>query len=459
MTETGSWRSAKAADGPLGRFLVGGTAWGAGGLAAAVLLAFGVNALAARLFTEADFGAFLLMVSLAQAASVITEAGQPGLIVREVAGRLASDSAAASRYAVRALVLVIAFGLSAVVVLALVGAPFAEAVFRDPAITAVFPLLGVLIMARGAERTVGDVFRGQHDIPKAILFGSVWSQLVGAATLAGILITVGTVTGFIGTGAYGLAALTVLPVGLWLLRTRIDPVGIPRDGYGEHLREGWPLVGHRALSMVVQQSPLWIVAATAGAIDSAPFGLAMRIVTMVAVPLTVVNHVVPPVIARLLTDGDDDTLERAIRNTATLAASGALLVVGIFVFFGEPIVRIAFGTEYAEATASILVILALGQLTAVWAGSCGVLLLQLGRQRTLRTIAGVTALVEVVAAVIAAGTVGATAVAVVAAVCLAGQNIAMVIVVKRVSGLRTDASPKVAIDEVLLRLRRARVDT
>lgn len=448
-------RPASGAEQRLGRFLLGGTAWGAVGLAAAVGLALVVNAVAARLLTEADFGAFLLLVSVAQVVAVVAEAGQQGLIVREMAGRHGDDPVAAAGYALRAVVLVTGLSLL-VAVLALVGGrPFAALVFDDPAIERVFWLLGVLVLARVGERVVGDVFRGLHDIPRAILFGTVWTQLAGAVGLGALLLWLGEVTGVAAVATYGLAGASVLPLGLLVLRSRLAGTGLPRDGYRELLVEGWPLVGHRLLSMLVQQAPLWIVAAIVGASAAAPFGLALRVVAMVAVPLTVVNQVVPPVVARLL-HRDDATLERAIRSTATLAATGAVVVVGVFTLFGGPIIRVAFGAQYVEEAAPILAVLALGQLGAVWAGSCGIVLLQLGEQRTLRTITGSVVVVELAAATVAALTLGPLAVAVVAAAAVAVQNAATVVAVRRVSGLRTDASLPVALREARLRHRRWR---
>lgn len=432
---------------------MGGTAWGGVGMLAAVGLALGVNALGARLLADDDFGAFLLMVSLAQAFGVLVEAGQPGLIVREVAGPLAGNARAASRYVIRALTIVTALGLLATAFTAVAGAPIARLVFGDPAIVAVAGLLGLLVLARAGERTVGDAFRGQHDIPRAIMLGTVWSQLAGAVALGALLVWGGTTSGPVAVAAYGLAGATVLPLGIALLRPRLEPVGLPLHGHGEHLREGWPLVGHRALAMVVQQAPLWIVASTAGAGGAAPFGLALRVVSMVAVPLTVVNQVVPPVVARLLHSGDDVRLERAVRATATLAAAGAVVVVAVFAAFGEPIVAIAFGQQYAAEAGPILAVLSLGQLGAVWSGSCGIVLLQLGRQRTLRTITATTMVVELVLAVVAAVVFGPLAVAVVAAVAVAAQNVATVVVVNRVSGLRTDASLAVGYRELRLRMQ------
>lgn len=439
--------------GPLGRFLLGGTGWAAVGLAAAVVLAFVVNALAARLLSPAGLGAFLLVVSVAQAVSVWAEVGQPGLIAREIGGRLAEDRVAVARYLTRSLVLVAAATALVTVLAATLGAPAARAVFDDSEITAVFPLLGILVLARAAERTIGDAFRGLGDIRSATIFGTTWTQAAACALLGGLVAASSTATGRDAVLLYGLGGATAVPVGLLVLRRRLPRVALPRRGYRQHLTEGWPLIGHRALGMVLVQAPLWIVAAVAGAEDAAPFGLALRVVTAVAIPLTVVNQVVPPVVARLHHRGDLDRLERSVRVTATLAAAGAVVVVSVFVAAGEPLIALAFGEQYVAEATPLLIILSVGQLGAVWAGSCGIVLIQIGEQRLLMVITAVVTAIELVAATVAASTSGTTAVAVVAAAGVLLQNGWMSVAVRRRSGVRTDVSPALLVDEVRRRRR------
>lgn len=438
----------------LGRFLVGGTAWAGAGLAAAVVLAFGVNAVAARLLSEAHLGAFLLMVSITQAVSVWAEVGQPGLIAREIAGRLGADPKAAAQYVSRVLVLVAVATAVIAAVAAVAGRTLADIFFGDPAITAVFGLLGLLVLGRAGERTFGDIFRGQYDIRLATVFGTVWGQAAAAAALGALLLFQGNVSGQTAVLTYGAAVATVVPAALLVLHGRMPRVGLPRSGYGENLREGWPLIGYRSLAMVLEQAPLWIVAAVAGATGAAPFGLALRVVTAVAIPLTVVNQVVPPVVARLYSTGELAKLERAVRATATFAASGAVVLVAVFVAFGEPIIEIAFGAQYVAEATPLLIILSIGQLGAVWAGSCAIVLIQIGHQRTLMAITGVTMIIELAAATVAAHTFGTVGVALVAAGGMIAKNIAIVVAVHRRTGIRTDVSVPTLVKEVRLRLRR-----
>lgn len=66
-------------------------------------------------------------------------------------------------------------------------------------------------------------------------------------------------------------------------------------------------------------------------------------------PLTLVNAVVPPLISRLNIRDEKEKLERLLRTTASIAALPAVLVLGLFVGWGDYILQWIFGENYTGA--------------------------------------------------------------------------------------------------------------
>ena len=141
---------------------------------------------------------------------------------------------------------------------------------------------------------------------------------------------------------------------------------------------------------------------------------------------------------------------------APAATAMAVALIAVFAIAGEPLVGAAFGDRYADEAARLLLILSIGQLGAVWSGSCAIVLLQAGHQRLLFRITAVVVVIELLSIQVALNIGGTGAVAVVAGVCLALQNAAIVVADRVVVGVRTDASLAVTWREVRGWLRRRR---
>ena len=101
----------------------------------------------------------------------------------------------------------------------------------------------------------------------------------------------------------------------------------------------------------------------------------------VVMSLTLVNMVIAPYIVRAHRLGDKALLQNLARKSARGSFVLALPVAGLLIFAGEPILRIAFGVEYASLSHWPLVVLAVGQLFNVFFGSVGYLLSMSGYEK------------------------------------------------------------------------------
>lgn len=105
--------------------------------------------------------------------------------------------------------------------------------------------------------------------------------------------------------------------------------------------------------------------------------LSANLVTFV---LTVINVVIAPKIAKMYTSGLHSKLQNIITNAARISFIGALAITAIFFIFGDRILAIAFGEEFAPGYWT-LIILCLGQLISAFAGSVGFILNMTGHEK------------------------------------------------------------------------------
>ena len=144
------------------------------------------------------------------------------------------------------------------------------------------------------------------------------------------------------------------------------------------------------------------------------YAAASRLVMFVVTPFVIFSGVIPPIIAELHTQGKMRQLEQALRAGASLAGFPAFAVVLVVPVRGPWVLGPCGQADYREA-APILIVLSLGRLFAVWAGSAGVTLMMTGHQRAMMTITLISGALSVGGGIIAAAAFGAVGMAVTAA--------------------------------------------
>ncbi len=198
----------------------------------------------------------------------------------------------------------------------------------------------------------------------------------------------------------------------------------------------WPVLITNLTRFALTQADLWILGAFRAQNSVALYGAALRLVALIAMPLMLVNAVVPPLIAEMSVQYRKKELETWLRRTATITALPALCALLIFILFGQFILATLYG-EFYSAAALILAILSAGQIANVWSGSCGLTLMMTGHHRTLMKITIFCGIATVTAALWAVRNYGAPGVAIAASSGLVLQNLLMLFYAKRKTGIWT----------------------
>ena len=123
----------------------------------------------------------------------------------------------------------------------------------------------------------------------------------------------------------------------------------------------------------------------------------------------------------------------------TLAGVPSLLFLMVFILLGGPILGLVYSKPIYHGTTAVLVlvILSAAKLIAVWSGSCGLVLQFTGHQTSMLRVSLLTSPLFFVVAILATQRYGSVGVACAAALTTSLQNVIMVLVAKRKTGMWT----------------------
>ena len=421
--------------------LLSGGVWVLVGKAATAVASLVVNAMIARLLAVEEAGVYQLTYSIVMFSAIAAQLGLGRSVVRLVAEAMGKNRPGRARGAVR-WVLIFAAGGGIAVFLLLADGPgrwLALVVFDTPALAGVLVLVGLWTALLALQNVISETFRGFFDMRGAAVFGGVISGILTALAYAALWVFRGEAKlDAIVAIAAGAILVSLSGAGL-ALRGKLATLGEPeRVRPREVTSIAWPLLFSNLMSQGLLQADMWILGALGTEEQLAVYGFAARLVRVVAIPLMIVNMVVPPFVAEMYFAGDRERLVRVLRGTATLAGIPAAIVLVAFIAFGDPILGNVFRDEYRQG-ATVLAILSVGRLVNVWTGSCGVTLGLTGHQRTLMGITSVTSVITVAAVYFSVQPYGIEGVATAVSAGVILHNVSMWIATRRLTGLWTHA--------------------
>ncbi|MEZ5541454.1 MAG: oligosaccharide flippase family protein [Pseudomonadota bacterium] len=430
--------------GSLGVRVLSGGIWMLGSRGIQATCGMLVSMLLARLLTPADLGTYFILASIALLGSTLAQFGTHHSVVKLVAGGLAQGDEAGVRRALRSVLLIVICGCAIIAggYLAGAGRWLAVHVFRSDSVALLTGLTAVWIVLRTGQMLLSKVFRGFHDLRHAAMYEGAQTQLLTVLALLALWLALDTTTLARAVQATLAALLITLLSGAWLLWRRHWSRLAPAQGLalGPALRLSAPLFVSSAALLALGEMHLWILGARSAPDQVALYGAGYRLVLLVSLPLTLVNNVIPPMVAELFTTQRRNELERLMRTTASMIALPALLLLALLLVFAGGILTLVYGDFY-RAAAPVLAILAVGQAINVWTGSPGVLLSMSDQQGMLMRASVGGGMVGLVITLALARDFGATGVAIGYAGGLALQNVAMAWIARRRLGIRTYAGP------------------
>jgi O-antigen/teichoic acid export membrane protein len=435
------------------RRLLSGGAWAFGGKILIAFIGLASNALLARLLTPQELGTYFLAYNLVFLGTTLGLLGSGGALVRLVAEGMGLNLFGRVQ---RVIGLVLGVGtlggLGVGLAYLFYGDDLAEIVFKAPALAAVTGLVAGWIMVETLQGIWSETFRGFQDIRLSTLLGGQTTGTVsGLVTMA--LIVTSLFLLWLVKGQATLATVIILAicsgaisslVAGWLLHRKLAWLGTQpsdksqetgfKEVFGEVFSIAWPLLIANVAMFSLRYADIWVLGAFRPEEEVAVYGAAVRLVSVVTMPLIIISAVVPPMIAEMYAQGRREELERTIRTLATLTGIPGFLASLACIVFAGPILGLVYGNYYREG-ALALALLSVGFLTGVWTGCGGFAMIMTGHQKTYMVMTIASGVVMVVAMIAVAGPYGITGVAIVRLAGAVLHNGLIVLVTKYKTGM------------------------
>lgn len=366
--------------------LLSGSVWALLGRVMGAFFGLAVNMLLARLLTPEDFGAYFLTFSVVIFAALVAQMGTKQTIVRLMAESLSQEKFDQVISAVKTVIVIV---LGGVLVVAgtyalFLGEFLGSRVFESELMGAIALLTALWIVAWTLQTVVTEMFRGFHDIRLASLFGGLCTSAISSVLFLGLWLLQGQTdlkTAVLLSVVAGLSSVFIAVI-LLGKKLSLTSVATSPGNYSQVVSIAWPLYLTGLLLFAISEGHLWILGYFRPESEVALYGAATRLVNLIAMPLLIVNNVLPPMITELYTKGDNVQVEKVLQNTAAIVGVVSIAILGMLMVFGEWILLAVYGEFYVSAL-DLMMVVAVGKTINVLTGSPGVLMAMAGQQKAL----------------------------------------------------------------------------
>ncbi|WP_255597296.1 lipopolysaccharide biosynthesis protein [Paludisphaera rhizosphaerae] len=338
--------------------------------------------LLSRMLTTAEFGEYVLVLTVVLIGSILGALSMGEAILRFVGVRLGMADSDEAWSACRKGLLIATIGLVAVGVGYMAGYETIRRLIpglplgRTNAAWAALWMIssGIGLVLSCALRAFDRIMLGTlveitlYRVGLVVILAAMWA--VGATSLTSAIAASALVASIVTLGA-AVALVRMAPP-----RGRIAHIG---PNSWELVHFALPLLGSGLLFRFMSDASLWMISVYCSADEIALYGAAYRLWVVFSIPQVAVNAAIQGPIARLQAQGDGQMLERLMRGATMTALWPTFGITVVVLGAGSSILGFLYGPYYAEG-GTVLVILCIAQLMCTAVGSSEQLAAMSGRQ-------------------------------------------------------------------------------
>jgi len=348
------------------------------------LFGFVENILLTRTLSTAEYGAFVLAISVLTTLSTVTQFGLGSGLKRYASEYLENnDPSSAVGVAVFTLGVSGVLSLISATVLVIFAEPMASVVFRDPTVA---PLLKGISGALLAKTVLDVSSQGYLAHRKPVL--SAFSGGFGQSGLRALVALAGAIYGFsVSQLVLGISLLLVVlsvllvPLLFRFFETPVHQTAGRKTEYRRLLRFSLPLFLSSITGRVLAGADYLLLGVLSTTVALGYYRPAFLLATAITIAFRGINRMAYPELARLYSS-NSDSLDDVIQSIVTWGVVLTLpIVLWMLAFPGESL-RVIFGDGYQRG-APILTIISVVMFVDVFVGPVGSLLEVLERSKTV----------------------------------------------------------------------------
>lgn len=406
----------------------------------------------ARLLGPANFGIYVILFKICEVAGMLSLLGTNIVIVKLVGIHAGAKDWGKLKGILQSVTkIVFLSSIAMVLVIYAIKQPISSILFKSDQLCKIVFFLVAIIPLQNSLLIIKETFRGWQDL-KTASFLPVLQQLTFF-----ILITylsfqlIPTIQNILTALIIGISFS--LTVGLLLLLRKL-PKGLHAQPIKslKILKESLPMMITRGSLLVITSMDIYVLGIYTDPSEVGIYGIVSSLAALIVFSLGIINEVTPSMIAHYNAQKDFKTMGYIIRFTSTLGALFSIPVLILLFLFGEQILSILMGSQYANGVI-VLKFLAMSQLINAITGSCGYLLQMTGHHMVLMKISIFCGILNLFLNIFLVQHFGKEGVAAATAFSITAQSTITMLVAYRKTGILSLASIKM-LKEIFIMVRR-----
>lgn len=315
----------------------------------------------ARGLGPSGYGIYGLVMAFISILAVPVEFGIPSLLTREVAANLARSRWGEVRGVLAWAQRTVLLSFAVILLLALsVGWFLSDRIDQKillPGVVGLFyiPLAASANLRSAALRGLQQLVKG--DLPDGLVRPAIYSALLALVSIvfgAQLSPVVAIALQLLAVGAACLFSAHLLKGALPGEFCSFSPVTSKRVWR----RAAFPMAMSEGLRIVQAQFPVLVLGWMVPVGEVGIFRVASSMIVLLGMPMTLLNVIAGPVVAKLYTQGDRVRLQRFLTWTALVMSASVFIVSLPFLIAGAPIVRLLFGAQFEAASVPLAILVA-----------------------------------------------------------------------------------------------------
>ena len=376
----------------------------------------------ARLLGVEGFGIYAFCLSIVNLLTIPAMLGGQNLLVREVAAYRSRQEFSF----LRGLLCQIRLASTVTsIILSLIAAGIGWLIFSGSPVRNVFilsvclvPLLTTMSLQNAAWQGLHRILLGQISLTLAPVLFVV---LIGVLFLFPGIVIVPEFAIIVHIASIG---LMVLLIGFLLRKYLLEEIGNAEPAYetSRWVKSMLPFLFMSVMQVFNNEASVVLLGILQDTKSVGLFRVAQRGADLIPFGLLAVNIAIAPTIAKLYAKGEKDRLQNIITKSILLITVFALPVALGLIFWGNRLISLVFGQEYAQAYVP-LIFLCLGQLFNACMGSVGIIMNMIGLEQLVAQGVTIAAITNIVLNVILIPFLGPTGAAIATSVSLVIWNV------------------------------------